>query len=162
MPLRCTICSHPERTAIDAALVADADPLRTLAERYGVSHTALFRHKETHLLESLTQAQAAAQVAQADDLLSQVQDLQRRTLKILKTAEETKALGLALGAIREARNNLELLAKLEGKLREQQTVNILIAPQWLELRTVILGALVDYPEARLALAQRLSEVQHAG
>ena len=91
-----------------------------------------------------------------------MQDLQRRTLAILKTAEESDRLGLALGAIREARGNLELLARLEGKLREQQTVNILVAPQWLELRTVILGALADFPEARTALALKLSEVQDAG
>lgn len=161
MARTCTICTHPERHAIDQALIIDSAALRVLGSRYAVSYAALFRHKESHLPKALTQAHAAADVAQADDLLDQVQDLQRRTLAILATAEQTKALGLALGAIREARSNLELLAKLEGKLREQQTVNILVAPQWLHLRTVILGALADYPEARLTLARRLSEVHDA-
>jgi hypothetical protein len=159
MPRICTICTHPERAAIDQALVA-GDSAPRIAAKHRVSDDAVARHR-SHLPEALTQAQAAAEVAQADDLLSQVQELQRRTMAILETAEKSDRLGLALGAIREARGNLELLAKLEGKLREQQTVNILIAPQWLELRTVILGALADHPEARLALARRLSEVQDA-
>lgn len=42
---RCSICGHPEREAIDAALVAGI-PLRTVAARYRVGKSALARHKE--------------------------------------------------------------------------------------------------------------------
>lgn len=159
MPRACTICQHSDRQAIDVALVAGESAPR-IAAKYRVSEDAVTRHR-AHIPAKLAQAQDAQDAAEADDLLDQVQDLQRRTLAILKRAEASDRLGLALGAIREARGNLELLAKLEGKLREQQTVNVLIAPQWLELRTVILGALADYPEARVALARRLSEVHNA-
>jgi hypothetical protein len=158
MPRACTICSHPERPAIDRALVS-AISAPKIAAKYRVSEDAVTRHR-AHIPGKLAQAQAAADVAQADDLLGQVQDLQRRTLAILATAEESDKLGMALGAIREARGNLELLAKLEGKLRDQQTVNILIAPQWLELRAIILGTLAPYPDVRAVLAQALQQAEH--
>jgi len=41
----------------------------------------------------------------------------------------------ALSGIREARGNVELLAKLRGELDERPVVNILVAPQWIALRT---------------------------
>ncbi len=45
---KCTICGHAEREAIDRALVR-GEGLRGLAERYGTSHVALFRHKRHHI-----------------------------------------------------------------------------------------------------------------
>ena len=93
-------------------------------------------------------AQAAEEVAQADDLLEQVRDLQSRALAILGKAESAGDLRTALGAIREARGNLELLARLLGELNEQPVVNLNLSPEWLELRAVIVTALEPYPEAK--------------
>jgi hypothetical protein len=55
MPRICTICTHPERGAIDKVLVA-AEPLRNIAEHFGTSTTALHRHKEDHLRDLLAHA----------------------------------------------------------------------------------------------------------
>jgi hypothetical protein len=84
-----------------------------------------------------------------------VRDLQTRALAILGKAEKTNDLRSALGAIREARSNLELLAKLVGELDERPTVNVMLDPAWLTLRATILGALASFPEARAAVASRL-------
>jgi hypothetical protein len=46
-----------------------------------------------------------------NSFISLSRDLQERALAILLKAEETKELNVALRAIREARGNLELLAK---------------------------------------------------
>jgi hypothetical protein len=100
-------------------------------------------------------AQAAGEVAQADSLLEQVRGLQSRAYGILDKAEGTGELRTALGAIREARGNLELLAKLLGELDERPTVNITVSPEWLELRTVIVGALEPYSDARGAVLRAL-------
>ena len=45
----CTICVHPQRTAVEAELNAGW-PLRGIAERHGLSKTALHRHKHLHLV----------------------------------------------------------------------------------------------------------------
>jgi len=93
-------------------------------------------------------AEKAAELVEADNLLDQVGDLQRRALAILDRAEEAGELKTALSAIREARGNLELLAKLLGELDERPVVNLNVSPEWLELRTVIVGALEPHPDAR--------------
>ena len=104
-------------------------------------------------------AQEAQEVAQADNLLEQVQNLQAKALSILAKAEAAGDLRTALQGIREARSCLELLAKLQGELQQEGTVNITLAPEWLELRTVILQSLEPWPEARLAIAQAVKEVE---
>jgi hypothetical protein len=108
----CTACSHPARAEIDQALVNGGTSLRSLAASYGLSLSAVARHKDKHLPETLTLAQEAAEVAHADDLLGQVRDLQERTLAVLGKAEKTGDLRVALRAIAEARQNTELLGKL--------------------------------------------------
>lgn len=118
MPRTCTVCSHPAREAIDEALV-EGVAFPALAAKYGVSKDALSRHKAKHLPAKLVMARAAEDVAQADSLLDQVRDLQARAHRILDKAEGAGDLRTALGAIREVRGNLELLARLLGELNEQ-------------------------------------------
>jgi hypothetical protein len=154
MPRECTVCTHPEREAIDEALVGGASN-RSLASLYDVSEAAVRRHKGKHLPAKLVMAHAAEEAAQADTLLGQVRDLQQRTLAILEAAEETKQHRTALGAIREARSNLELLAKLLGELSDQPQVNVLVSPEWLELRAVIVTALEPHPAALRAVVGAL-------
>ncbi len=148
MPRSCTICGHAARTEIDKALAA-GESTGQLAGRYRtIDERAIRRHRSNHLPAKLVLAEKAAEVAEAGDLLSQVQGLQARTLAILEAAEASSEHRTALGAIREARSNLELLAKLLGELDERPVVNVLVSPQWLELRATIVTALERHPQAR--------------
>lgn len=155
MPRVCTICTHPERAAIDAALLAGV-PFRHIAARTDTSTSALQRHKEEHLPVALVRAKEAEDATHADDLLAQVRGLQSRALAILDTAEAAGELRVALAAIREARGNLELLARLLGELQEGATVNVLVSPQWQQARATIVGALLPYPDAQRAVLAALS------
>lgn len=49
---RCTVCSHPDRQAIDALIAEDRVSERTLAHQYGVSRDAINRHKQ-HVSDKL-------------------------------------------------------------------------------------------------------------
>jgi hypothetical protein len=159
MPRTCTICEHPERGEIDRALVGGASN-RSAASLYDVSEAAVRRHKANHLPAKLVMAQAAEEVAEADSLLDQVRDLQGRAYGILDKAEAADDLRTALGAIREARGNLELLAKLLGELDERPTLNVTVSPEWLELRTVIVGALEPYSDARESVLRAIEGVSN--
>lgn len=155
MPRRCTVCDHSERGEIEAALVS-GEPYRDIARQYSVSKDALARHRTEHIPEHLAKAQDAAEVAEADDLLGKVRELQSRTEKILEAAERDGELRTALAAIREARGLLELLGKLAGELQTAPTVSITIAAH---VQQTILAALESYPEAKLAVADALGELE---
>jgi hypothetical protein len=155
------VCDHPERHSIDETLITGA-PYRSVAKRFELSESSVYRHKTEHLPAHLSKAREAEEVAQADDLLDQVRDLQGRALDILGRAEKAGDLRTALAAISQARGNLELLGKLAGELDERPVVNVLLSPQWVMIRTTMLEALSAYPEARTAVAESLMELEEAG
>lgn len=146
MARTCTICVHESRAEVEAELVRRV-AYRDIARRFSVSKDALSRHAREHLPATLARAREAAELEEADGLLGQVRGLQSRTLAVLEAAEESREHRTALAAIAEARRNLELLAKLLGEL-DERPVNVLISPEWLELRAVIVGALAPHEEAR--------------
>lgn len=153
----CTVCGHPDRPAIDAALVS-RDSFRGIARRFAVGQDAVERHAKAHLSAAMTRASEAAAVVRGDDLLAQVRDLQGRALGILEKAETAGKLTPAVAAIREARGCVELLAKLLGELNEGTTVNVLVSVEWHATRRVLLDALAPFPEARMAVAVALETI----
>ncbi|MDP9458365.1 MAG: hypothetical protein M3Q60_21885 [Actinomycetota bacterium] len=155
MPRRCTICAHESRTEIDRALVA-RQPYRAIACRYGVGRESLRRHEE-HLPETLALAEKARETAHADDLLAQIRALQGATFRTLEKAESAEDWAVLLRAVREGRENAETLGKLLGRLDERPQVNIVMNPQWLELRTVIISALEPHEAAREAVLRALEQ-----
>ncbi len=159
MPRVCTICTHKNRAKIDQALVTRR-PFRDIAGQYGVSKSALVRHHDDHLPAALVKAQDATEAAQADALLAQVVDLRDKALDVLDTAQGSEDLRAAIGAIREARGCVELLAKLAGQLKDAPTVNILVSSEWQGLQAVILQALEPHADARLAVAEALTAVEY--
>ena len=119
----------------------------------------MYRHKTEHLPAHLLKAREVEEAAQADDLLEQVRNLQTHAIDILERAEKTGDLRTALAAISQARGNLELLGKLAGELDERPVVNLNVSAEWLELRTVIVGALEPHPAAHRDV---LSALEGAG
>jgi len=159
MPRKCTICEHEKVEEINKALIGGVSLSEIVSIYSGITKASLFRHKKNHLPAELVKAQEAREVTNADNLLAQVTELRDKALSILAKAEQTGDLRTALQGIREAKGCLELLAKLQGELQERSTVNILLNPQWVTLRTVILRTLESYPEARLKLSQAIKEVE---
>ena len=137
MPQTCTICRHKDREAIDQEILA-GDPLRNIAEQFGISLTALHRHKQSDIPAALTQAKQAAEETQAETLFDRLRELNRETAAILREARAlaTRDNDLALKAIARAEKQLELEARLLGELNEEKKIAFGIAvqesaePQW--------------------------------
>ena len=60
---------------------------------------------------------------------------------------------------KEARGYLELLGRALDRIKDVPPIqiNLLVNPQWIELRTVIINALEPYPEAREAVVRAIRE-----
>ena len=157
MPRVCTVCTHPERDAINKALV-DGTPYRTIAQRFAASPDAVLRHKTEHLPAIMVKSKEAQEEALADDLFAQLKQLRNKAISILLKAESAGDLRTALLGIRESRACIELLAEMEGELNRNPVTNILIAPEWLQVRALLMTALSEYPEARANVARALLEV----
>lgn len=128
MARKCSVCSHAKHNEIDSALTARSDSIERISNKYSVSISALNRHMASgHISQKVAKAVEAKVVTEADDLLSQVRSLSNRALSILSQAEGTGDLRTACSAIREVRSTLELLLKVSGELKgDQTTVNVAV------------------------------------
>jgi hypothetical protein len=121
VPQSCSVCRHPQRSAIDTALVEN-QPLRDIAKRFGTTPASVHRHKQ-HLPVALTKAKQAQEVARATTLLDQVESLIGRLETITEQAQKDRAWSAAAGAIREMRGCLTLLAQMRGELASDVQVS---------------------------------------
>ncbi|HEX7600839.1 MAG TPA: hypothetical protein VF316_04505 [Polyangiaceae bacterium] len=114
----CSVCADPRRPEIDKALVA-GDSMRVISRHFApLSHDAIRRHRP-HIARALVEAGERKGERREDALLRQIQDLQGRTLAILTGAEKDgrRGRGLALGAVRQIRENILAEAKLLAELK---------------------------------------------
>lgn len=139
MPRTCSICGHPKRTEIDAALLR-SDTLRNIAARCTVSVGALIRHRERHLPVTLAHAREARETEMGEGLMGEATKLRARAFRILEAAEKAGQLDTALKAIRELRGILELLGKLDGQLAERATTVQRIEVHYVDKQVVLQGA----------------------
>ncbi len=162
MPGRtCTICSHAARAAIDAALVSGAS-LRDIAGQFHVSKTAVARHADGHIAATVTRSQEAREEAQALDVVRQLKAINTAALEILAKARKIDDPDTQLKAIDRIQRQIELQAKLLGDLDERPQVNVLLSAEWISVRTVLLAALAPFPDARVAAATALLQVEGNG
>jgi hypothetical protein len=156
MSRTCTVCKHPSRDAINAAILG-TDSLRTIAARWSVSKTALLRHKADHLPAAVVKAAAAEEVISGGRLLDRLAALNQETAAILREARTgaTKDNNIALKAIARAERQLLLEGQLIAELKEDDAVDMAQAPEWQNLRTAILLALDSHPAARAAVLKAI-------
>lgn len=161
MSRACTVCAHPDRAEIDRALVG-GQSCPQIAARYGTNGTigrmALLRHKD-HIPEALAKSEQAKDIANADNLLREARALRSKAISLLLQAEASGDLRTALAGVREARGCLELLARLTHEIDDRPQVNILVSPEWVLIRRVLMDALQPYPTARASVAQALVQVE---
>jgi hypothetical protein len=158
VPQVCTVCSHPESFAINEAIVVEKRSNRAIACQFGVGRMAVQRHRE-HVPELLVKASQAMEIAEADDLLARVEELYEEARRVLEAAKGTEDHRVVLAAIDRAGRQLELLAKLRDELNERPVVNVLVSPQWVAIRTAMMDALEPYTAARVAVAEKLLELE---
>jgi hypothetical protein len=104
-------------------------------------------------LKALADEIESADVHKGDTYLQLVIGLQKKALDALEqqnAKEDPKSWAMVS---REARGYVELMGKALDRIREAPPAQITIInnPEWVELRTLIIGALEPYPEAREAV-----------
>jgi hypothetical protein len=140
----CTICSHPDRHAVDLRLASPDCNLSALARDLGLTRNAVARHRDNHLAQQrvLLDLTAEADALSQGAIHAQAQALYLRSLEVLADLESGEIVGhddagqpirrrsiaTQLKAIREVRANVELLARLtlhgSGPTVEAERVDI--------------------------------------
>ncbi len=157
MPRECSICVHPARENIDSALVRRT-PYRDISIRYNVSKDALSRHLNGHLADYVQQALSEYGAGKGIKVLDRLTRTLGRLDKFLDSAEKTKDAREFVMVAAEVRKELELVAKLQGELAQEGTVNVFMHPEWLRIEATLVGTLERFPEAKEAVVSALKEL----
>lgn len=99
--------------------------------------------------------------AKLSDLLKSIET---ESLRVNRTETKfTDPRSLVVSLLNAQTRQLDLLARLEGKIRESLTVNnYFLAPDRIELRSALVTALAPFPEARAAVAELLARLEAGG
>jgi hypothetical protein len=171
---RCTVCTHSDRAQIELGLARKVG-LKTLATKYGLSKTALSRHSQNHMppqVRALMRATGKTCEVDLDELrrteseglLGTAVALRARLYRQLDMAEEVGDLRAAASLDGRILDSLSFVAKLLGEIstHNQTTVNqLVVSPQYLELRTALVQALQPFPQARRAVSEVLRRLEGA-
>jgi len=121
MPRVCSLCHHPQRAEFDRALLAGT-PLRTIADHWSVSKTALIRHKP-HIAQSIAVVERETGLSTIRDVQHRMTALQARVEKLVSKLEKASDHRTTLAGLRECREGLKAIAEvlvtsdLERRLR---------------------------------------------
>jgi hypothetical protein len=125
MPRKCLVCESQHLKEIDKALV-DNESNRYIAKRFGLSESAVQRHKTNHLPKLLVKAKDAGEIVAATSLMDRVERVMARCEMIAETATQAKDWAPAIAASRELRGCLELLGKLNGEIQTGTKIGIAV------------------------------------
>jgi hypothetical protein len=135
MPRVCTVCAHLQRAAIDERLALQVVNVAQVARDYGLDRKAVARHRDQHLPQFLRAFAGQALGLDAEQLNAEAQRLYLITLDALARAEhgalshidedgkaQRRVSNTAIARfIREARQGLDLLAKLSAATPPPET-----------------------------------------
>jgi hypothetical protein len=123
MPRTCLACVHPDRAAIDNALVA-GEPLRNVAKRVSISPAGLLRHK-SHVARAIVKASEKREERLGDDLLGEMRRVQRKAWELLAKTETDGDHRASIVALREVRECLESLGKMLSRAGAEAAIPII-------------------------------------
>ncbi len=159
MARTCTICSHKDSEKINKELI-EGTPYRDIAGRFGVSRSALERHKENHLPGGLIKAKQIEEVTEASSIIERLINLTNETMDIYRAVKKAKDYDLALKALARAEKQAELQAKLLGELQQEGQVNIFLKEEWTTVEAVIYNTLEPYPEIKAKVLEGFKEAKN--
>ena len=172
MGQRCQVCQHPERARAEMMLSRGVSG-GAVAKKFGIGRDAVYRHRKNHMSDQLKASLKMAGVADGVDLaalrdkegeglIGHLVAQRQRLWFLLALAEEAEDFSAATRAHSALTANLQLTGKIVGELASVNVRiahNLVIDPQYITLRSGLLRALRDFPQARRAVAAVLKDLE---
>ncbi len=115
------------------------------------------REKEEIKEEIVAEARetTAARLENAASFIDQLREVRDKAANLLDQAEASDDLRAAGTFLKELREQIRLMAELEGRLAAQPQITIINNPEWVEVRSLIITALDPFPQAKEAVVHAI-------
>ena len=152
--MSCTVCNHPQRQAIDLALLDRTATLAQLSRQHHLSQSALHRHKQ-HLLKKMASTQNRFQNSLREGCLVILYSFLERMMSITQTAAAAGNARQVLQAVRQGVGIVKFMHKLDLNFDPDTVYRLLDSPQWADQGSLLPTDLKFSAGSRQALADNL-------
>ena len=165
----CAVCTHPERLAIEKALLA-GEPNRRVATRYdAVSEASIRRHMKGHFSRDVAQSIEVVPIEESDGVFAEMQELKDHVYGHLSTLQgaleqvtdpelKLKLASAVTGALREARGSFDSRLKVVAEGRMQGEVDIRKNPDFIKFQSIIAAVFRRFPGVIAAMREEAAKV----
>lgn len=108
----CLACAHPQRNAIDLALLLHKQSYRRIAAHYGLTEACLRRHQANHLAMSWELSKGLQAVLSANNLLAKLGEWHEKMEHQYTKADAANEIMAAVATARVGINAIESFAKI--------------------------------------------------
>jgi len=115
----CTVCTHPKKAEIDAALVAGI-MLQAISKTFGVSRYAVGRHSH-HVIELVGKPKEPNKGSDAASMIEELLELEEHLASLYATAQRNKDRKLQLSIIDKRVSLIKFRAELSGAVKPQKS-----------------------------------------
>lgn len=161
----CRTCTSEDKAAIEALIVSGRS-LSAVGRQFSMDRDALRRHRDRHMSMALTalRAEQGTAVQIETTARERVEGLVSKLEALVNRTHDEKRESMLLGASRELRASIELLARLSGELRPEnqttvQVLNLSTSEEWVRTRMTILAALQRHPDALADVTDALRRIE---
>ena len=124
MPRKCTVCESEQREEIDRAILR-GESFRRISTQFDVSSEAVRRHKNgDHIGRKIAITEYETKVEYGSSIFAQIDKINRDANALLDKAmsEATENPSIAIQAMREIRNQMDLLIDIRQALYDIKNV----------------------------------------
>ncbi len=146
----CTVCTHNQIKEIDRALLTGAT-LISLSQQYGLSKSALHRHKN-HLLEKMRQAKERLLDSLELGRFLKLNSYLELSLHNARAASTEGNFRASNQATREGTRIIALMAKMDLPLDQELVYCLMSSPQWTLEDSLLPGAFQALADARQTMS----------
>jgi hypothetical protein len=150
----CSVCNHPERQAIDQALLSRSATLAGLSQKYNLSQSALHRHKQ-HLLKKMPQTRNRFQDILREGCLFILNSFLESIMRVTQTAGAEGNARLVLQAVRQGTGIIKFMHKQDFPLEPDTVYRLLSSPEWADQGSLLPSDPKFFLGSHQALADRL-------
>jgi len=136
---KCSVCLHKDRDAIEQAVIGGL-AIAKVAKQFGLSSSALQRHKDRHASTSLVRV-TSTQIVPTGDTGDELESLLAEAKALIANAASTTQLADAIDKALKVVVARGAWHEREMARQPSTVINLLTEPAWQEMRTQVMQAI---------------------
>lgn len=156
---QCKFCNYRDAAILEGQIATKQITQVQASTIIGCNKSTVSRHMSNCVPKKIAECMRPAPAK--EETLNVVDALTTSHSKTLKILDDSLAEGdrkTALMALQTEIRQLTLNAKLTGQLNEAPQVRLLMHPEFVKLKQILIKTLEPFPDARLKLSEALTEV----